>query len=410
MPKYHFSENSKNGYDSGYESDGETSYQRDRDIGEGNYSKARLFKSKNDKTVVSLTPKNENINFVESQKKFHFFKILYPNDQVAIFINEPKTTYRLVIPEIPGCSFKSLTIQSTEEFINLFIAAIDALMDCHQKGLVVIDLKEDNIHFDEKNKKAFLIDGGLSSEIDEAVYPDIFKKNSLNDVEQARSTYTHLAPECWSTKEIPAATSMDIYTLGHMMERFGKRNNMILNQRLQKIIQSCTNKNPIVRPDLIELKKDLKQVKTIWEIMREENIILNDRQQQILIANPSLQQAIVQFTSSLKSSNFGRDDKTTTALEEYKCACIRIALQGKAYFKANYPAVKNKALSVIDHYRFQQFSVVVGNLLTTALATVSVIGLIAMAATSQQRGGFFLFKAPEQKLTQCADHLLKPLN
>lgn len=417
MPKYH-TEDSETGYGSDYESDGGTSYRQARKIGQGNYSQARLFQSQDHRTIVSLKPQHNNFDIVEAEKKFHFFKTLYPQAQVRFFNHPTSNTYRLVIPEIPGRSLQSIHIKSEHQFIDLSIAAIDALIDCHQKGLVVIDLKEDNIHFDSETNKAYLIDGGLSSDINQAVYPDIFKQHSLDEVNESRTHYPHLAPECWATKKMAAAPTMDVYALGHMMKRLSKKNDITLSQTLQTIIPSCTHENPRERPELSHLKNDLEQIKLeqiklkqdkFNRLMEQENIILDEHQRQFLTANPSLQQAIVQFICSLQSFNFGRDNKTKKALEEYKHDCISIALQGKEQFIKHYPMVKNKALNVIDHYRFQQFCVAVGNLLLTALAAISVVGVVAMAATSQQRGGFFVFKPPEQKLTQCAENLLKPL-
>lgn len=244
------------GYDSGYESDGQTVYRPKKKIGQGNYSRARLFESRNrDRVKVVLDPvTSEGFKELEIRAKTNFYQILYPDQGVQLF--KDKKTYRLVVPLVPGKPYEQTHFKDKIQQIKLFRSAIEAVKKAHQLQLIIIDLKEDNIYFDENSGVSYLIDGGLSALEGESINYDIFCKDSVYDVMMARKKYKYLPPECWSTKEVPACKSMDVYVLGTMMNRILT----VFDSELVAIIKSCIKDNPNERPGLDELDKRLENL------------------------------------------------------------------------------------------------------------------------------------------------------
>jgi serine/threonine protein kinase len=260
MPKYILSHP---GNESEYESDGGTKYWPKKNLGKGAYSKARVFSSSdNRKAKAILCPRdNKNINYREMTAKRSFFQTLYPRSGVTHF--KTGGTYRLILPLVPGQKYSELKLPKSpkvrcDQQITLFLSTVTALMDCHQKGYVFVDLKEDNIHYDCKTKKSYLIDGGIAAKIGEVISPRIFVKRDTKEIQDHREKYSYIAPECWSTKEVPARISMDIYSLGWMMQKI--LGNPV-EPRLSALIQSCLALDYSQRPSLDALARKLKELK-----------------------------------------------------------------------------------------------------------------------------------------------------
>ena len=95
------------------------------------------------------------------------------------------------------------------------------------------------------------------------------------------------------------------------------------------------------------------------------------------------------------------------ALKTYACKTIKLAFEGREQFVKNYPSIEKEALTKIkiDHDANYLFRTIF-NIITVALSTISVVGLVAMAATSKNRGGFLLLRAPEEKTLSKAAALL----
>ena len=86
-----------------------------------------------------------------------------------------------------------------------------------------------------------------------------------------------------------------------------------------------------------------------------------------------------------------------TALETYMKETIELAFKGKDAFIKGYPAIEDKAAAAMERdHEFMEKVRLIGNIIVTALASISVVGLVAMAATSKQRGGFLLFRNPAE--------------
>lgn len=275
MPKkYTFKRSSNNrsgyynhdsGYESGYESDGGTLYRPEKDflgqektLGKGNYSRARLFKStQNTKNIVVLDPAvPQKITPWEIEKKFSFYKALYPQHLVDKI--DKNGTFRMILPLIPGQSYEEYKDKSEDQDqtlqIKLFLSTVRALKNCHAKGYVFIDLKEDNIHYDAKTNTSYLIDGGMATAINTPIERSVFTLKDEQTVQTYRTKYFQIPPECWSVKTpAHAQVTMDIFPLGSMMSR-------VLHKPaddLKTMIKNCQNPNPKDRPTLDELETAL---------------------------------------------------------------------------------------------------------------------------------------------------------
>jgi serine/threonine protein kinase len=208
-----------------------------------------LFQSKTKKAVTVLNPVKTAGDIEEARVKHRFFKTVYPDKQSHLFaIGEG---YRLIVPHIPYTPYNKLTINSPEFQKTLFRSAAHALKDCHDKEIVVIDLKTDNIYYDSHTEKSYLIDGGLSAPIGTPVDSLAFQKSNQRYVEQYKKEYWHIPPECWSVRPaaVLSAPKMDIYSLGVVMYDLLKKPTI----EIQSLIDSCLKKDPNDRPTLEEL-------------------------------------------------------------------------------------------------------------------------------------------------------------
>ncbi len=229
----------------------------------GNYANARLFRSSDAATRVVLSPvslghfdsvseKNaeKKASFEEARRKAIFFEALYPRARVR-FISFPSGTYRLILPEIPGVAYKELRLSNSSRIRSIMLSAVLALQGAHDQGYVTIDLKEDNILYDLKTEKSFLIDGGLAVKIGDPIPTSIFQCENQNKVDENRTNYFHLAPECWSTSTVMASEAMDVYSLANMI--FRRSNEACIDASLMSVLVQCSDLNPKHRPTLGDL-------------------------------------------------------------------------------------------------------------------------------------------------------------
>ena len=222
---YTFSSENNDDEESGYESAGGTKYKKVGEIANGKCALAEEFQSINPSTedkvkaILKPLPKNARktgyiVDYEEAQRKYHFFNTLYPNQGVQLIKGE--NTYRLVLPLIIGSRYQELSPRNEEEARKIFLAAVIAINDCHQKGLVIIDLKEDNILLNEQLNKAYLIDGGSSTQLGQKILEG-FITNTQEQIDQARKKYSFYAPECFDFQQVLVSKAMDVYSLGSMM-------------------------------------------------------------------------------------------------------------------------------------------------------------------------------------------------
>ncbi len=253
----HSKTDSGDGYDSEYESDTGTIYHPVKPIGQGHYAQARLFKSITNQAIAVLNPNKIPGDIGEAKIKQRFFRVVYPEKQSPLFIM--KNDYRLVLPYISYVPYEKLSINTPEFQKILFRSAALALKDCHDKGIVVVDLKSDNIYYDAETEKSYLIDGGLSTPMRSPIDPLAFQKSSKQQVDDYKREYSHIPPECWSVapNKVVATPAMDVYCLGILMQDLLT----IPDQSIQLLIDSCLKNDPKERPTLFSLISSLEDYK-----------------------------------------------------------------------------------------------------------------------------------------------------
>jgi len=245
-----------NGYDSEYESDGNTKYSVDAELGQGSQAIARRFKNKNNTKAIAVLHQKNNVttNWNIVNTKFNFFKTLYRDQNVDLIEIDNKKNYRLVLPLIPGETYTKLRV-TDQTIVQVLQSAILALKECHQQGLVVLDLKSDNILYDAITDKSYLIDGGMAVEIGKRV-PSCLQVDPSR-IENCKILHWHIAPECWSDTSaiVNAHPSMDVYSLGKLFATF-----KTTREDVKKLIQACIISDPEKRPSLNELDKRLNDI------------------------------------------------------------------------------------------------------------------------------------------------------
>lgn len=250
---YHFRDSAR---DSRSEYDeGEDKYLPCQDIGDGAYAKARLFTSGDKKRVV-LHPKVLDADSKdEVMRKHKFFKVLYPETKPRLYGTDD--TYRLILPLIPGESYESFAnpnVKLTREGqLRLFLSTVRELIRCHSLNYVVVDLKPDNIFYDFKTGRSYLIDGGMSAQIGELLHKQF---EAFNDamVMQCRRSRKQFAPECTSTTLQRATTAMDVYSLGQLMKTVFFFKEM---EGVPELYNACLHQEPEKRITLDDLETKL---------------------------------------------------------------------------------------------------------------------------------------------------------
>ncbi|PWY57682.1 hypothetical protein DGG96_00890 [Legionella qingyii] len=385
MPKNYKFHDDDNSEESCYESEGETQYYPEKSIGSGTYAKARKFKSaEGHSSLVVLKPKNkDDIDFIEVYNKYKFFKTLYPKQNIELI--EREDTYRLVLPYIVGVPYEALRLTNKRQQIKLFISAIEALKDCHNKGYIVLDLKADNIHYDINSGKSYLLDGGISVKKDRLLNPDIFVVNTNEELIAKRKKYTQIAPECWSQTPISAQKSMDVYALGSMMRSVLKP-----SADINRLIQLCLAPKPEHRPTLRTLEKHLRQLLLhrgnqppnappkkysgseqinyayALKILTEQSIVPTKKQYKRLRKNNKIPKAIVDFNHACVQIYESHNTIKKIYFSIYKRETLNLMLRGAIEFKKEYPLVEKRAMVFINTQLFKEFAQIrAANIFTT---------------------------------------------
>ncbi|RUR08886.1 hypothetical protein [Legionella septentrionalis] len=281
------------GYDSGYESDGGTSYSQPKRLGSGNYSLCRILSSTDGlKHKIVLNPINSTqpssstqygFDYDEVVAKARFFKTLYPSADVQLFISGDKTHYRLILPLLPGKAYNTFENPDYKQLLKLFLAAVRAVKTCHAKGLTIVDLKGDNLLFNNQLGNCILIDGGFSALTkQEYVKPSVFKRcqrevvqigntscitlEGENLLNHFRQRHPHIAPECWSQYEVFADAAMDVYSLGDLLMRMsGFSSQKTIWPAIVQLIEWCKQTNPLQRPTIDILEKKVEELSKVLE-------------------------------------------------------------------------------------------------------------------------------------------------
>jgi serine/threonine protein kinase len=251
MPKYR--KRKETGNTSEYESDGDTIYRRKKILGRGCNDEVWQFLSSDRKQIAITQPITKaTINAHEIIAKFNFLSVMHPG--LVRFILLEDGTYVLRTPEASGEMYEKIgaDVFTPIQKIELFLSAVQALSVAHEKGYVVLDLKEDNIFYDTITGGTTLVDGGMSAQMGRIANEGLNCK-SEQDARIQRESYDYIAPEFWATSLVIARASMDVYALGSMMKR-------ILGETvcpLDQIIEDCLNETPRARPTLSALNDEL---------------------------------------------------------------------------------------------------------------------------------------------------------
>ncbi|MDX2345337.1 MAG: hypothetical protein QNK11_00485 [Legionella sp.] len=275
------------GYDSSYEDNG-IKFIPDGKIGEGVYAQARLFRSvtptdiktvKSPRKVVLSPSSVDDIDKVEINTKYKFYKLFYPESDPQLVWEEG--TYRLILNEVPGKPYDKLDYTNEIGATKIFLATARALIDAHDnKKHAFLDLKEDNVHYesDDEIGKSFLLDGGLIAKLGLDYISEVsFRCACDAEVEEFRREYDHVPPECFSTSPVIATREMDIYALGSMMKR--RLNG--LEHRFSPLLEQCLDKNPKNRPSLKALEWQLTVLLKHLRLGKTTNEDLNTLREQI---------------------------------------------------------------------------------------------------------------------------------
>jgi hypothetical protein len=263
------------GYTSGYESTGGRLYYPTIYIGKGAYALARWLETPDkSNTKVVLSPADlQYIDYSEVKTKARFLKAIYPEHEVSL--TRYSKNWRLVVPLVPGVSYDRLRFADAASQIEVFICLTRAIKHAHRVGYTIVDLTEKNIYYDDRTRKAYLIDGGLSAKTGEALNPGVFRCATPSIVEATRSNanYCQIAPECWSISTVIASRAMDVYSFGSMLARGAE----ILDERVKSLVSQCMRTHPKHRPTFDALEVSLMGMlfeikKSNWEKKRQARV------------------------------------------------------------------------------------------------------------------------------------------
>jgi hypothetical protein len=157
---------------------------------------------------------------------------------------------------------------------------------------------------------------------------------------------------------------------------------------------------------LAEYEKAQKEshLEFVLQRIKDAGINVDKQGQNYLRKNIYLQDALMKLLDGCQGLSIRNAEQQKT-LEEYKRDTILLALKGEVQFKTEYSRIVNRAAAIIKEGWFMSFAQTIGNLIVLAFATLTVVGVIAMASTAKQRGGFLFFRGNGEKLATISDEL-----
>ncbi len=257
--------------ESDYESDGGSHYSPKDILGEGQYARARRFESRDGKAVVVLDSAPDTyVHAPEIFRKHYFFANHYP-ERKSYLLRElyshdgqknSSRPYRMVVPCIPGVTYRSYVqavgkIKDIEQQIHLFLSLVVELKALHDRGLIYLDFKDDNVLYDASTGKSHLIDGGLSV-FPGQVLPGAFRLENMGLLPEQTKKHGFVAPECWTVSPSPRAVahpSMDVFSLGFFLRN--KLFEVDLDLDILCLTRACRLLNASHRPTLNYLSEAL---------------------------------------------------------------------------------------------------------------------------------------------------------
>lgn len=273
-------------------SDAESAYEDERGkqyyrllnkLGKGSFSKAYKLAEKNtasneindadanppkaEKVVLLPVHREESrTDWARMKTKYLFYKLYY--GEAELFLK--KGSYRLVVPYVPGQSYRSLreSISEPSKQTTFMLATIEALYKLHKKQYVFLDLHPGNLIFDSKTGQSHLIDGDMMTPIGAKI------SNYFHfDEGKAQTGEKWYPPECWK-KDAQADVKIDIYALGYTLTKAFKNP----HPEIAKAIQACMHLDPEQRPTLKNLQYTCNLLKARLdneaEVVRRQNLLL----------------------------------------------------------------------------------------------------------------------------------------
>ena len=140
---------------------------------------------------------------------------------------------------------------SKDQLKSIFIKIADKLEKVHEKGVMVNDIKEQNILVDGASLEPYLIDFGSGRfGIYEYPIPDIVRQN--------KDEFTHIAPELLRRRNPEREVSpwTDIYSYGKLISDMGK---MLNNMVFMECGIFCTRGTPYKRLSLAKVREVLEK-------------------------------------------------------------------------------------------------------------------------------------------------------
>ena len=149
-----------------------------------------------------------------------------------------------------------------------------------------------------------MIDGGHSSKIDATIYK-AYRVAAVENVLAARARHSHIAPECFSIHGTVATKTMDIYSLGVLMQRTLSRVPPFFPE-IDALWRVCRNERAEHRPSLAWLKEQLLAlqhgvsseqlfISSVARLLQPMNILKENFLMASLHAQPTNVQTILRF-------------------------------------------------------------------------------------------------------------------
>lgn len=228
----------------------------------------RIFKAENNKTAPELfvkTPINGHPSGLIEEAIFN--KKVY-SGYVQLFTSNKN---RLITPVFGECDLRDALRTAKDDFtkINLLIVLLKEILRLHQLRVVHCDVTAYNFRVLRINEilSVYAIDLANSVEIGKskntwqevyrlhrlASYPDPQQLQAIveRDVKKTLEKTHHLAPEVIHGKQFVGAPSVDIYSVGYLIQRYFE--NYIDYPHLQPLVLKCFSKKPTERPSIESL-------------------------------------------------------------------------------------------------------------------------------------------------------------
>ena len=192
------------------------------------------------------TPRTHGLIYVNGGSTYHNYGI------VSDFIGHDKWPYTvmdlhtLLKMDVKKRQLKGFPFVMNHVWQKLLSHLAEKLAVIHRNGLIVNDLKSDNILMQKRGRRwvPFIIDFGMGA-IGERPMNIAFPESSIANWTRFLQSYPYIAPEILHTKR--AMVSSDIYALGNVFNEVSSKLPE-LSHKLLPIVAMCHDQDYAVRP------------------------------------------------------------------------------------------------------------------------------------------------------------------